>query len=189
MASSIRLIVGLGNPGPEYEANRHNVGYRVADAVAERTRIELRRKGQSMVGWGKWRGRPLGVARPLTFMNRSGSAVAELVRKRGLSPEDILIVVDDLNLDVGRLRIRGSGGTGGHNGLQDILDELDSDAFARIRIGVGSDFPRGRQADYVLSDFSEDELKLIEPVTERATEAALTFVSDGLTTAMNRFSK
>ncbi len=188
MASSLRLIVGLGNPGSEYAGNRHNVGFMVADRIASRSRIEMRIKGQSWVGWGKWRGRSLGVAKPGTFMNRSGDAVAELVRRHPLSPEDILVIVDDINLEPGRIRIRERGGSGGHNGIQDIIDTLDSDAFSRIRIGVGNDFGRGRQADYVLSDFDDEERTLIEPAIDRARDAALTFVSDGLTTAMNRFN-
>lgn len=188
MASSLRLIVGLGNPGSEYAGHRHNVGFMVADAIASRSRIEMRIKGQSYVGWGRWRGHSLGVARPKTFMNRSGEAVAELVRRHPLSPADILVIVDDINLELGRIRIRERGGAGGHNGIQDIIDSLDSDAFSRIRIGVGKEFARGRQADYVLSDFDDEEMASIEPAIERARDAALTFVSDGLTTAMNRFN-
>jgi PTH1 family peptidyl-tRNA hydrolase len=190
MSRSKRLIVGLGNPGPEYEGTRHNIGFTVADAVASEARITLaREKGDVLLGWGKLRSYPLGVAKPLTFMNRSGRAVRNVVQRHGLDSREILVIADDINLPPGKLRIRAGGSAGGHNGLQDIIDELGTDDFPRLRIGVGSDFPRGRQADYVLSTFSEVEEPVVQEAVKRAKEAAITFVSDGLMTTMNRFNK
>ena len=125
---------------------------------------------------------------PQTYMNRSGLALEEVVRKHRLAPQDIMVVVDDIHLDPGKIRIRQKGGTGGHNGLDDIIDWLDTNDFPRMRLGIGSDFGRGQQADYVLDRFSEEERALIDPVVEKARDAALTFVTDGIVTAMNRFN-
>ena len=188
MASSKRIIIGLGNPGAEYEGTRHNVGFEVIDAIADRVNESFKTNGQSKMAWGKWRGRPLGLAKPQTFMNRSGLAVEELVRKNNLDAQDILVVVDDIHLPPGKVRIRQKGGTGGHNGLEDIADWLDSNNFPRIRIGIGNDFGRGQQADYVLSRFPEDERKIIDPVISHVRDAALSFVTDGIVTTMNRFN-
>ncbi len=189
MARAKRLIVGLGNPGPEYEATRHNVGFMVADAVAEKAGLRLsHERGNVLLGWGRWRGAPFGVAKPLTYMNRSGQAVLALVRRFGLTPADLLVIYDDINLPVGRIRLRPGGSAGGHNGVQDIIDRLGTDAFPRLRLGIGHDFPRGRQADYVLAPFDAEQRPRIEEAIERAREAALTFVTDGLHVAMNRFN-
>lgn len=188
MASSKRLIIGLGNPGPEYEDTRHNIGFWVIDVLAERLRLNFKKKGQSEITWGKWKGHPVGLSKPVTFMNRSGLAVEELMRKNTLSPEDILVIVDDINLELGRVRIRERGGPGGHNGLEDIIDWIDSNQFPRIRMGIGSDFERGRQADYVLSSFNEDEMPVVQEMVAKARDAALTFLSDGIVVTMNRFS-
>lgn len=189
MATSKRLIIGLGNPGTEYEKTRHNVGFEVVDAVAEKARITLEHdKGDVMLGWGRIRRYPFGVAKPLTYMNRSGSAVRTLLGRHTLQPQEILVVVDDINLPVGKLRLRPGGSAGGHNGLQDITDLLGRDDFPRLRFGVGSDFPRGKQADYVLSPFTVDERSIVDEALIRARDAAITFVTDGIVTAMNRFN-
>jgi len=188
MAASKRIIVGLGNPGLKYEGTRHNVGFEVIEQIAQKIGADFKTKGQSRIAWGSFRARPLGLAMPQTFMNRSGLGVEELLRKNKLTPADILVVVDDIHLPPGKLRIREKGGTGGHNGLDDIIDWLDSNAFPRLRIGIGSDFGRGRQAEYVLDQFPEAERELVNPVIERARDAALTFVTDGIVTTMNRFN-
>lgn len=188
-SSKKRLIVGLGNPGEEYADTRHNVGFFVVDSLAERLNLVLKKKGSATLVWRKWKGRPVGLAKPRAYMNRSGISVEELARKNRLSPKDLLVIVDDINLPTGRIRIREKGGAGGHNGLEDIIDWLDSDAFPRIRIGIGNDFERGGQADYVLSTFDEAERPLIDEAVLRARDAALTYITDGIVTAMNRFSK
>jgi PTH1 family peptidyl-tRNA hydrolase len=190
MAGADRLIVGLGNPGPEYEDTRHNVGFWVVNAVAETARAAFHHDGRAnaMVAEGRTRGRPLTLVQPLTFMNRSGQTVKHLVRRFSLRPRDVLVVYDDLNLEVGRLRLRQRGSAGGHNGVQDIIDRLGTDDFPRLRIGIGSDFRRGRQVDYVLSPFDADQEPLIDEALDRAHDAVITFVTDGIVTAMNRFN-
>ena len=190
MAGRNRLIVGLGNPGAEYEGTRHNIGFAVVDAVAEKARAALAFDGRAdaLVGEGRFRGRPLTLAKPLAYMNLSGTPVRHLIRRLGLDPAEVLVIVDDVNLPVGKLRLRQGGSAGGHNGVQDLIDRLGTDAFPRLRIGIGNDFPRGRQADYVLSPFSKDEEPVIAGAIERARDAALAFVTDGLVPAMNRFN-
>ena len=188
MAGSNRIIIGLGNPGAKYEGTRHNVGFEVVEAVAERVGASWKTKGQSHIADGRWRGRKLLMALPQTYMNRSGLAVEELLRKHRVTPQDILVIVDDIHLDPGVIRIRQKGGTGGHNGLDDIIDWLDTNDFPRLRFGVGNDFGQGQQADYVLDVFTDEERKVINPSIERARDAALTFVTDGIVTAMNRYN-
>lgn len=200
--AGLRLIVGLGNPGPEYAGTRHNVGFETIDRIAEKTGVSAEREGllkraaQRIKASGmyeavdgKFRGRPIALAKPTTFMNRSGAAVSRLMGRYGVEKDDVLVVLDDIYLDVGALRIRQSGGSGGHNGLQDVIDSLGTDAFPRIRIGVGSGFRRGRQADYVLEPFDDDERPAVDDVVDQAADAALTFVTDGIVVAMNRFNK
>jgi PTH1 family peptidyl-tRNA hydrolase len=188
MAGSIRIIIGLGNPGATYEGTRHNIGFEVVETIAGHIGATWKTKGQSKIAEGRWRGRKLLLAAPETYMNRSGLAVEELIRKYRVTPQDILVIVDDIHLDTGVIRIRQKGGTGGHNGLDDIIDWLDTNAFPRMRIGVGNDFGQGRQAEYVLEPFKAEQRTLIEPAIERARDAALTFVTDGIVTAMNRFN-
>lgn len=203
-ASSSRLIVGLGNPGDEYAGTRHNIGFAVVDAVAARRSVEFGSEqpgagrwlnaliGSTNTydeGWGKWRGRSFGLVKPMTYMNRSGGAVARVMKKYGLAPQDVLVVLDDLSLPVGAVRLRKSGGGGGHNGLEDILDALNSDNLPRMRIGIGDNFERGQQSRYVLSPFSEAEQPIVDETLTHACNAALTFVSDGIVTAMNRYNR
>ena len=189
MARGKRLIIGLGNPGVEYEQTRHNVGFWVIDALGERAKISLDPdKGPAHFGNGRYRGRSFSLLKPMGYMNRSGAVVRHYMRRLGASPQDILVVVDDINLDVGVLRIRQKGSAGGHNGVQDIIDSVGTSDFPRLRIGVGNDFQRGRQADYVLSAFRDAEFEQIEKAVLKARDAAVTFVCDGIVTAMNRFN-
>ncbi|MBO6577134.1 MAG: aminoacyl-tRNA hydrolase [Rhodothermales bacterium] len=184
-----RLLVGLGNPGEEYAETRHNVGFRVIDALAERTRTKVtRRRDEMLFGWGKWRGRELGLAMPQTYMNRSGTALEVFVRKWKVEPSELLVIVDDIHLPLGKLRMRPKGGSGGHNGIQDIIDWLDTQEFPRLRIGVGKEFDEGSQSDYVLSPFDAEEKDLLDDVLTQSMNAALTFVTDGINVAMNRFN-
>lgn len=183
-----RLIVGLGNPGAEYEGTRHNIGYEVVDLLAEQARVEFFHKHDAFVGEGSLRGRSVVLAKPLTYMNRSGQAVVPLMRRYGLDPADLLVIVDDLHLPEGTLRLRPKGSAAGHNGVQDIIDRLGTDAFPRLRFGIGKDYPRGRQADYVLAPFSSEQLPAVEDALPRARDAAVAFVTKGLQTAMNRYN-
>ncbi len=190
MSKSKRLIVGLGNPGPEYEATRHNIGFEAADAVAARARATFERgRGNVLLGWGRIRSYPVGVAKPLTFMNRSGKAISALLGVWRMEPRQLLVIVDDINLPPGRLRLRPSGSAGGHNGLQDIADRLGHPNFPRLRIGVGNDFARGGQARHVLSPFSSEERLVMDEAVIRARDAVETFVCEGISVAMNRFNK
>jgi PTH1 family peptidyl-tRNA hydrolase len=190
MAKAKRLIVGLGNPGPECDGTRHNIGFEVARAVAARTRIAIEPlPGRSLGGWGSWRARPVGVAMPMTYMNLSGEAVKALVRAHQLEPADVLVIVDDLALDPGVLRLRPGGSDGGHNGLKSLNELLKTDQYPRLRVGIGKDFPRGRQADYVLEPFTAEQQVLVDQAIPVAVKQALTWVVDGVQTAMNRFNK
>ncbi|MEL6769827.1 MAG: aminoacyl-tRNA hydrolase [Bacteroidota bacterium] len=186
-----RLIVGLGNPGPEYEATRHNVGFMVVDHLAETVGVApLRRNlAASLADEASHRGRALVLAKPQTYMNRSGEAVRALTRRYGLTPDDLVVVYDDLALPLGAVRLRGKGGAGGHNGIQDIIDTLGTSAFPRIRVGIGSNFGRGQQVRYVLAPFDADEAEARDEAVSFAAKAALSFVRDGLMTAMNRYNR
>ncbi|MEM1126413.1 MAG: aminoacyl-tRNA hydrolase [Bacteroidota bacterium] len=187
MSRSACLIVGLGNPGPEYAGTRHNIGFEVVQALADQLDVDFERdRAEALVAWGRWKGRDVGLAMPTTFMNRSGTAVKTLLRLHEVSVERLLVVYDDLNLPLGTIRLRPAGRAGGHNGIQDIIDRLGSAAYARLRVGIGNDFPRGHQVKYVLSAFAPDERPVADEAVEQATQAVLTFARDGITTAMNR---
>jgi PTH1 family peptidyl-tRNA hydrolase len=187
-SSPSRLVVGLGNPGPEYADTRHNIGFRVVDALADRLRVSFDRAHDALLGWGQYKNRQIGLAKPLTFMNRSGNAVAPLCEHNDLGPSDLIVVVDDLNLPVGTIRLRPNGSSGGHNGLQHVAQRLGTTNFPRLRIGIGSDFDSGEQVDYVLSPFSTQQAPKIDAAVNDAVEAILTTVREDLDTAMNRFN-
>ncbi len=190
MAARPRVLIGLGNPGEEYEDSRHNVGFRVADLLAERCRLSFDVfKNSAVQGQGSWRGRRVVVAKPTTFMNRSGQAVKALIRQHRVTPGEILVIVDDIHLPLGDVRLRASGGSGGHNGIQDIMDRLGSGDFPRLRIGIGREFSRGSQSDYVLAAFDPSEAPVVVDATERAADAALAFLTDGVETAMSRYNR
>jgi PTH1 family peptidyl-tRNA hydrolase len=184
------LILGLGNPGPDYEGTRHNVGFEVVDRIAEvMSAGGWQEAASSFVAEGEWQGRRLALAKPLTFMNRSGQAYRALCRHYGLQPSEVLVVYDDLALPAGAIRLREGGSAGGHNGVQDIADRLNSTEFPRLRVGIGDSFPRGGQVRYVLDPFSEDQRPVMDDAVEAAAEAALVFFQDGLTAAMNRYNR
>jgi len=191
MARARRLVIGLGNPGPEYAETRHNAGFMVADAVADRAGVAFEpARGPYVIAHGSWRGTPFAVAKTaMLYMNQSGTAVRKLIAHLGITEQDLLLVYDDISLDPGLIRLRAGGGAGGHNGVQDVIEKLGSANFPRLRIGIGSSFPRGRQSDYVLSPFDAEQQPLVGEAVERAAEAALTFVREGLNTAMNRYNR
>lgn len=182
------LIVGLGNPGKEYQETRHNVGFRVVELLAQRHGIELRRqRHQAVFGEGRIAGVSVLLAKPLTYMNLSGAAVAALARYHNVTPADILVICDDVALPVGRLRLRGQGSAGGHNGLRSIIDALGTTRFPRLRIGVGA--PDGRPlVDHVLGRFDRAEAEAIAVTLAEAADAVETFLRDGLEAAMNRYN-
>ena len=188
MALSKRLLVGLGNPGVKYANTRHNIGFMVVDALTHRLRIKLETRGAVEVGWGQHKSLPVGLAKPMTYMNRSGNAVRPLVEAHDLDPADVLVIYDDVHLDIGQIRIRPGGSSGGHNGIEHICQRLGTRDVPRLRVGIGSDYGSGEQADYVLSPFSAQQEAEMEDVLITACNAALAFVQEGVDTAMNRFN-
>ncbi len=188
--NSIKLIVGLGNPGSEYANSRHNAGFMVIEKLLAgfpEGRFTENHLAESRVFTGRYRGKPLILQMPLTYMNVSGAAVAPLSRRLGIEPQEIIVISDDLDLAPGRLRLRQGGSDGGHNGLKSIIAELGSANFKRVRIGIGRP-EKGKTADYVLSGFEGDEEKIFATAIDRAAEAVLTILGAGMTTAMNKFN-
>ena len=191
MCQRMMLIVGLGNPGRLHMHNRHNVGFRVVETLARRHGLSFgRRKAKSLVASGRIGERDAVLAKPQTYMNLSGKAVATLLRCLQLTPGDLLVVYDDLDLPVGTLRLRAGGSAGGHHGMESIIAELGSREFARLRIGIGH--PGGRSPDevagYVLSGFSAAERALMAQVYERAADAIECLLANGLAATMNRYN-
>jgi len=186
--SAIRhLIVGLGNPGREYERTRHNVGYMAVDILAKRHHIFVKaRRNKARIGEGVIAGERVILAKPLTFMNLSGEAVSGLIRRYRLNLEDVIVITDDVNLPVGRLRIRASGSAGGHKGLKSIIHSLGSEDFARVRIGIGA--PDRGMVDYVLSKFTREERPIIKQAVNRAADAVEAILTSGIEQAMNEFN-
>ena len=183
------LIVGLGNPGLAYRHNRHNVGFMVADALANKLEIPLKRvKFKAQIGNGKLEDIPIIIAKPLTFMNKSGEAVAPLVRYFKVPLERLLVIHDDMDLPLGTLRMRPSGGSAGHNGMLSIFDKLGTNAIPRLRVGIGRPPGRMDPADYVLQDFPKGDEELLKMVIAQACEAALAFITTGLEKAMNTYN-
>jgi PTH1 family peptidyl-tRNA hydrolase len=183
------LIVGLGNPGPEYDGTRHNIGFHVLFEVAEKLGIRFQPgKGPFMVATGSHKGRKVALVLPTTYMNLSGQAVSKALKVFDIALMDCLVVTDDLNLPVGKVRIRSSGSDGGHNGLSSIITTVNSDQFPRLRFGIGNDFPRGRQADYVLSAFNPDEQDAVQAGVDRSVDAVLCFIREGIVTTMNTYN-
>jgi len=185
----VKVIVGLGNPGLTYRKTRHNLGHMVVGRLARERGIGFRRgrfectQGEGTIGEER-----VLLVRPQTFMNRSGACVAPLMRHLGLPPSDLLVICDDVNLELGRLRLRRSGSAGGHKGLGSIIQRLGSDEFARLRLGVGRPPGDPDLVDHVLSSFRRSEWPLVEELLARAAQAAETWVCHGAEEAMNRFN-
>ncbi|MFN3651352.1 MAG: aminoacyl-tRNA hydrolase [Armatimonadota bacterium] len=184
------LIVGLGNPGAQYHNTRHNIGFRVVDLLAERHRIDTRKvERQANFGRGAIGETVVALAKPLTYMNLSGESVAPLARLLQLRPEEIIVVVDDMDLPPGRIRIRPSGSAGGHNGLKSLIQHLGTTEFPRVRVGVGRPSgPKGGTVDHVLGKFTREELEPVQDSIRAAADAVEAIVTDGLQAAMNRFN-
>ncbi|MFH0982584.1 MAG: aminoacyl-tRNA hydrolase [Planctomycetota bacterium] len=183
----MKLIVGLGNPGAKYAETRHNVGFRVIDELASRWRIDTsREKFHAWFGKGTIHGEPVVLLKPTTFMNRSGQAVLAAGRFYQLEIPDLLAVLDDLALPPGRVRLRPDGSAGSHRGLQDIIDRLGTDAFARLRMGIGG--AAGDAVDYVLSPFTAEEAALVPRVVALAADAVECWVTRGSEETMNRYN-
>ena len=183
------LVVGLGNPGPEYADTRHNIGFQVLDALAKASstvfgparygdRAEFRHKGRTFV-----------LIKPATFMNLSGKAVRYWIAEENIPLDRLLVITDDLALPFGAVRLREKGGAGGHNGLTSIIELIGTEEFPRLRFGIGGDFPKGRQSEYVLGGWGEEEMKTLAERTELASKAVLQWGLLGLAQAMNSFNK
>jgi PTH1 family peptidyl-tRNA hydrolase len=185
------LVVGLGNPGDEYAAHRHNVGFRVVDALARAHGLEFSRKkeARARVAEGQIGGRPVILAKPQTFMNLSGQTVGRLSRMHGISPESILVVYDDLDLPLGRLRLRPDGGSGGHKGMRSIIESLGTQSFPRLRVGIDRPPARMDPADYVLHPFDSEQKSLLAGVVERAVAAVELWLAVGILAAMDEFNR
>jgi PTH1 family peptidyl-tRNA hydrolase len=181
----MKLVAGLGNPGAQYEWTRHNVGFEVLDSLAGRHAASWSRKSDAELA--RW-GQDAVLVKPQTYMNLSGSAVQRWAHFYKAGFEDLLIVVDDVNLDAGRLRIRRGGSAGGHNGLKSIIAALGTDQFARLRVGVGGGSKR-QLSSHVLGRFSAEEEAVIEAAIEKAVEAVEVFVAVGIVAAMDRYNK
>lgn len=184
------LIVGLGNPGPEYEKTRHNVGFLVLDELAREQGSIWKDERYGWVSEVKYKGRSLTLLKPSTYMNLSGKAVSYWGRKMKLkSPDKILVIVDDIHLPGGVCRLRKKGGSGGHNGLQDIEEKMGRNDYPRIRIGIGNDFYSGQQVDYVLSEWTQEEEEQLPTILRYCVEMILSYVTIGADRTMNQFNK
>jgi PTH1 family peptidyl-tRNA hydrolase len=186
----MKLVVGLGNPGRKYEGTRHNVGFEILDLLARRHGAgwEAGPRGiEALVS--RWRAGDTVFAKPLTFMNLGGAAVVALLQFYKIDPVDMLVVVDDVNIDLGRLRARPEGSAGGHNGLKSVIGSLGSQAFARLRVGVGRGDDRRDLADHVLAKFEAEERAIVAETVDRSADAVELFVAEGIGVVMNRYNR
>ena len=179
------LIIGLGNPGAEYENTRHNIGFRVVDTIAEAYGGTFSAERHGMVSTVRFKGRTLVLLKPNTFMNLSGKSVRYWMDSEKIPVDRILVITDDLNLDYENIRLRAKGSDGGHNGLKDIQTVLGTNVYPRLRIGIGNDFSRGRQTDYVLGEWTEKEQLVLQEVLTKSSKAVENAVTIGLSRAMN----
>lgn len=185
----VKLIVGLGNPGRAYARSRHNVGFMALDLLARKWGLRFgHRWSQAHVAVGRVSCAEVALAKPQTYMNLSGESVQRLLRRLRLPPSELLVVYDDLDLPLGRLRLRERGSAGGHGGVQSVIDRLGTDVFARLRVGIGRPEPR-EAVEYVLAEFSDGEKRQLEEVLERAVAAVEMCLAEGLPSAMNRFNR
>jgi len=184
----MKLVVGLGNPGRKYDGTRHNIGFDVVDLIASRHRLDWESAPAEAL-LARWRVASALLGKPLTFMNLSGQAVGDLVRFYKVDLTDLLVIVDDVHLEVGRLRARLNGSAGGHNGLKSLIGLLGTDGFARLRVGVGRGDARRDLADHVLATFDPQERTTVAEAVGRAADAAELFIAEGIGPVMNRFNR
>ena len=185
-APQIRLIVGLGNPGAEYNRTRHNVGFNVVEFLAAEWGLTWQHSKSWHALWAK--GEKAILVKPTNYMNRSGEALSAVTGFYKIEPAEILVVLDDMALELGRLRLRMEGGTGGHNGLESIILQLGTEAIPRLRVGIGA-APSEGAVDYVLGRFFEEEMPVVQKTVERAGEAVKCAIDKGVLSAMNLFNK
>ena len=184
-----RIIVGLGNPGEQYVETRHNVGFRCVDRVARDHSIAYsRRHSSALMGEGEIEGHRVVLAKPRTFVNRSGQAIAYLLARYRVSPQELLVICDDMDLPLGKLRLRSKGSAGGHNGIESIGDVVDTQDFPRLRVGIGRPPVDTDQIEYVLGTISEDEQNAVDEAVERVAQVVVSVLTDGIAVAMNKFN-
>ncbi len=183
------LIVGLGNMHPDYDGTRHNVGFEVLDLLAEELRANFKNDQLGDVAEAKHKGRTLVLVKPSTYMNRSGKAVRFWMQKKKILPENLLVVVDDKNIPFGSLRLKAKGSDGGHNGLKDIQAQLNTSTYPRLRFGIGSDFNKGKQVDFVLGKWNDKELDTLLSHLKKSSEAIKSFCTIGMKFTMEKFNR
>jgi PTH1 family peptidyl-tRNA hydrolase len=185
-----KLIVGLGNPGREYKNTKHNVGFAVVEALAKELGVKISEERHlALIGRGALAGGKIVLALPQTYMNLSGKSVGDLVAEEIKSQEDLLVICDDVNLSLGRIRIRKKGSAGGQKGLESVIGSLGTDAFPRLRVGIATTVHKGDITDYVLSPFKKKERRNALRAVKLAKEAAMAWLDKGLEAAMSRFNK
>lgn len=182
------LIVGLGNPGREYEMTRHNTGFMVVDELANKLGVSFEDKRYGFVAETSIKGRKVFILKPTTYMNLSGNAVRYWLQKENIDQSRMLVIVDDLSIPLGDFRLKGNGSNGGHNGLGNI-QQLIGQQYARLRMGIGADFQQGQQVDWVLGRYDDDDMKTLQPSIDMAVEIIKSFVLAGLNITMNQFNK
>ena len=182
------LIAGLGNIGIEYSETRHNIGFIVLDALAKKIEIVFESKRYADKSEFRFKGRTFILIKPTTYMNLSGKAISYWLKKESIPDENLLVIADDIALPIGTIRLRKKGGAGGHNGLQDIIDNLGTDNFARLRMGAGNGFPIGHQIKYVLGEWDEEEKKVLLPKIDIAGEIIKSFGTIGVDRTMNAYN-
>jgi peptidyl-tRNA hydrolase, PTH1 family len=188
--ATMRLIVGLGNTGPEYTWTPHNLGFLGVDAIAERARIRVERpEAKSLIGLGQFAGQEIALAKPHTMMNLSGLAVRDLLERFECRPEEMIVLYDDVALPWGMLRVRERGSAGSHNGLKSIIGTIGSSDFPRVRMGIQPDHPVGDLAAYVLRPMRKGDLEIAAEMAEQAVEAVELIITRGIADAMNRFNR
>ncbi len=184
------LVVGLGNPGPEYEQTRHNLGFKVIDDLVRRFDIpSLKSKCNSLIAETNFKGHKIILVQPQTFMNNSGLAVRGLLEWFKIKSESLILIYDDVDLDVGQLRLREKGNAGGHHGVESVIKSVGATQFARIRLGIGRESVTGDVSDYVLAKVPKDQEEALAEATVLAADAVESIISDGLTKAMNKFNQ
>lgn len=183
------LIAGLGNIGSEYATTRHNIGFMILDELAKTKEAKFETKRYADLSEIRHKGKSIYLIKPATYMNLSGKAVNYWLQELKISQENLLVITDDIALPFGKLRLRAKGSDGGHNGLKHINETLQSENYARMRVGIGNDFPKGFQAEYVLSPFSQSEQEKLPALLDEAQKAILCFCLEGIAIAMNRYNK
>ena len=182
------LIAGLGNIGEKYYNTRHNIGFKILDDVAQKEAVDFKTEKLGDVAQFRFKGRLFILLKPSTYMNLSGKSVNYWLTKENIAVENLLVICDDLNLNFGTIRLKGNGSDGGHNGLKDINEVLQTNNYARFRFGIGSEFSKGRQSDFVLGQWSEEEFKLLPERLEKSMELIKSFGTGGLNNTMNAFN-